>query len=443
MKIVTIKSYLIFITILSIAFTFPLQVLTLNPAMAILPYGFLASTFILPLFKNLYSLKINFKKKMGLSLALIFSYLVLVIFQTTWQVLLSVITPVEGISAIVIYVLPLFFFLYFRRIASIQEFRAALYAMALSGFLVGAYFVFDSYTMLVLGELNEYSIRAFDYSQFRAPEQALNEARISVNGRSHGLLESHTVSAFWIFLGCYASLTLLPIERKLSRLLIIFIYATMLLVGLNFTSIVGFILVMLLLELKYYYFFFHDFKKDVKKELQFLLYIFLISLIILIIINIFNKKFFQIIELNIISQLKLAIGNSKMGENTYFSGLLLSLVDITSENFSIFPLSPLIGTGFSSLGVKTADYGIVTTINTFGIPFFLFYFIGILALICRALKKISNSNFLASQVNGYLWFASAVIGYILFMEIHYSIWIAKSVLPIVFFSLAIYDKYLN
>lgn len=162
------------------------------------------------------------------------------------------ITPEQGVSSIVNFVLPVLFFIYFRTIATDQELRAVLFAILIAGFAVGVYFVYDSYSMLVLKKLNNYSLKAFEYSQFRKPGAELNEARISIGYRSHGLLENHSVTAAWIVLGSLAALTFLPKVQWKKRIMVVSLYGTLLLIGLNFTGIVGFAFVILMLEYKGY-----------------------------------------------------------------------------------------------------------------------------------------------------------------------------------------------
>ena len=104
--------------------------------------------------------------------------------------------------------------------------------------------------------------------------------------------------------------------------------------------------------------------------------------------------------------------------------------------------------GFGSFGLKKGgDIGFIESLAKFGLPYFVTLLYGICILSFRGLKEIrslrikaiSNSNMNLS----FLQFAVSFMVLILIMEIHYSVWYSKSILPFFFFSLALFDRYLN
>ncbi|MCF8186952.1 MAG: hypothetical protein K9J28_09070, partial [Sulfuritalea sp.] len=374
------------------------------------------------------------------------TYLALVFFHTSWQTALGVITPDEGVSAIVNFALPVVFFVYFHTIATEQEIRAAFIAMIVAGFAVGIYFVYDSYTLLVLKGFNEYSLKALEYEQMRAPGGELHNTRISPGNRSHGLLENHAVSAAWIALGCFAALKLLLKSQIKIRMAVIFLFGMALLIGLNFTAVLGFTFVIILIEFEGFKLFFGIISKRI---FHLLALIFassiLIILTLLILPDSIGIDMFAEISRIFDIQMKIAIGAVNTSEDyTYIGGLINSFVSLPYSMLD-FPLGILIGDGFSTFGVaKGGDYGVIDSIHRLGFPFYLCAIVGFVSLITRALKKVDLSGLIIQSASeSYLCFAITVIIYLLFSDIHYSIWPTKSLLPILFISLAIFDRYLN
>ena len=75
-----------------------------------------------------------------------------------------------------------------------------------------------------------------------------NTGRVTAFGRSHGLLEKHSVSAAWIVLGCFATLTLLPIKKTIIRMSIVIFFSIILLIAQNATACAVFAFVIFLVE---------------------------------------------------------------------------------------------------------------------------------------------------------------------------------------------------
>ena len=445
MKLVTLKSILWFSVIFLLALSFPVQVMYSSPLPALFPYivisliVFLTSLSPIGRYTGFFWQGAN--TRMNLILG---AYLFLVLFQTGWQSVLGFISVEQSLSVIVIYILPMVFFLYFTRVATDQEIRSVLLAIAWAGLVVGLYFVYDSYMMLVVGQLNDFSLRAYEYSQFRGGTADINPARISVNARSHGALEIHSISAAWISLGCFAVLTLVPRHQTWWRMIIVATYGLMLMIGLNFTGIVGFALVIFLME-------FGDIAQLRRRMSKQSLNAKVIGSGLLILIGISfvwstGDRIFELIQENLASQIDLAIGTVKLseadGQYTYFDGLMSSLLSFP-HNMLNFPFGLLVGDGFSNgFGViaKGGDYGIAETLHRFGLPFFIVIVASLIKLILRALKQMRASGTSRIPQSSYLWFAVCVTINLSFTELHYTVWNAKSILPIFFLALALYAR---
>jgi hypothetical protein len=150
----------------------------------------------------------------------------------------------------------------------------------------------------------------------------------------------------------------------------------------------------------------------------------------------------MLLNASLAGQIDLASGSTQIGNSTYFGRMIPNFYYFPYSTRD-FPLGLLIGEGFSAFGSqKGGDYGIVETIRRFGLPMFFTIIIGLIMLIRHALKQIEYRLYDSSPEASYLWFATSVIIYISFNEIHYTIWSTKSILPIIFISLAICDRYL-
>ena len=115
-----------------------------------------------------------------------------------------------------------------------------------------------------------------------------------------------------------------------------------------------------------------------------------------------------------------------------------------------FPHTLLLGDGFSTYGMpKGGDNGAIESLAKFGMPFFLTIVFGLLRLIKNGLRQIRAMS--GGQAIGtagiehgkILQFAICVTLLVLITEGHYTVWASKSILPIVFFVLALYSRYLS
>lgn len=442
LRIVNVKSNIWLIVVLLLAFSFPIQVVMSNPLPSLFPYvGFIFIILITTFYNNKKIYTFGNTRKINLMISV---YVILVIFHATWQSVFNFITFYAAISSIVIYIFPVLFYVYFSKYASEKEIRRVLIAITISGLISGMYFVYDSYSMLILGKVNDFSYKMINYTMLRAPNNYdPNLARISAYSRSHGLLESHSISAFWISISCFSMLALLPQKEILKRSLIITIFGVFLVVTLNFTSILSFIFVVIFIEFKGYYLI----KAIIEKRSLKIIAVSIITFFAVGLIFIENAgEMAGAIKKIITGQIDLLFGKTKLevgSDETFFGNFIFSFTNFLNNMLS-FPPGILIGDGFSTWGVieKGGDYGHPETLHQLGLPFYIAVIIGLFRLIKLSLNKIQILNWKIHEEGSYLYFAACMILYILITTIHYSTWSAKSVLPIFFISIAIFSRYL-
>ncbi|MBF0341440.1 MAG: hypothetical protein HQL95_10835 [Magnetococcales bacterium] len=439
-----VKLVIIVLMTISMGFSFPLQVLWRNANLALTQYFFLLILYLIE------SNRLKIKKEWhqsSLLISMIYIYIILLIFNSVWQTAFGFVKISEIGSILVNFAFPLFYFYYFNKLASDAEIRALLMTMILIGLVHGAFFAYDSYSLLVLHEKTEYSDQAYMYSQMRVTEVS---ERASVGYRSQGMLESHAITSGWIALSCFASLALIPYSRTGLRILSILVFGTMLLAGLNYTAIFCFTIIILLIECNFYTIFAGDLSWRLIRYIAIVVTVVVFFPVVLgsVIDELFDESFYDTLLDLTETQLSFIAGekeysSSYTNTDTYFGGLLLGLLAFPINTIE-YPLSLLFGDGFGSYGViKGGDYGCVETLHRFGLPFYVAIQYGLFRMIYHAVRQCYVECRINPWSNPWLWFATASIFYILLTESHYSIWISKSILPIFFLSLALYNRHLN
>lgn len=441
-RLSTVKNLLWFCVILLVALSFPIQVYTRSPYPSLLPYFLIGWIVLLP--RKRISIYVRRGKNANMNL-MVGIYMFLVLVNTTWQTALGVIRVEEGINALVVYLFPLVFYWYFSQVASEEEIRWGIAAMMVAGFIVGTYFAYDSYVKLALGQVSNYSQAAFEYSVGRAGDSAgdINEARIAAGYRSQGLLESHAVSGTWIVIGALAALTFLARNRKVLRRTVVLLFGTMVLLGLNFTSIIAYSLIMMILE-------FGGFGEARRRNSSIIGNLAAVTLIVAILAGValwaLGNDMANFILLAFTVQTNLALGTGDIDRS--FFDLVSENARTYIEHFSSYPLSLFLGDGFSTYGLpKGGDIGFIETLGRFGLPFFLAVVFCLLRLVASGLRQITaiaRARAAEGESNRSLMlqFAVGATLLILISDGHYTVWPAKSVLPIVFLVLALYGRYL-
>jgi hypothetical protein len=166
-------------------------------------------------------------------------------------------------------------------------------------------------------------------------------------------------------------------------------------------------------------------------------------------VPVFGSDLLKIMQKFIDIQYDIAVGKQAVydGSKGFFGGMMTELTSFPVNMWKKFPPGFLIGDGFSPgwKGVvdKGGDYGFIETMYRLGPPMFIIVFVGLLITVRKALKKVYLSRFFENHHSDYLQFANSVVIYLIFSELHYTIWSSKSVFPVFFLCLAIYTKYLT
>lgn len=442
LKLNTFRSYLWILVIFSLFFAFPLQVWVGSPYPSLLPYLILVAIIFLsasiPQINSGYfqSNRIN-----GTDIV-VGLYVCWVFFYTIIQLLSNVISLNEAWSGLVIFILPVTFYVYFKWFGTEQDIRCVFFAIAIAGLISGLYFCYDTYLKLALGQISPYALKAFDYVITRAGVSAEEANQFSISiGRSFGLLEKHSISGAWIVLGAVAALTILPKGRFMLRGVVILMYGSMVLIGMNCTNVIAFFIILFVA-----YFTGRAVQHQIVTKIAggLILTLSLILFVSIIVLCFTGNSFLDNIIEIYIDQSNLLFG---IGERNN------SFITIMGRNFNGFwqhidehPYVFLFGDGFSTKGmIKGGDIGWVESCALFGVPMFLLIVIGLVNLVCAARKQLKKINKFAGSspeetIARRLQFGISVILLILVNDGHYTIWSKKSILPILFFALALLGR---
>jgi hypothetical protein len=438
----TVKNLLLFCTVVLLALSFPIQVLTQSPYPSLLPYLLIGLIVLLP--KTRRAIPLDRRENSSMNL-MVNTYVFIVVLNAAWQTLFGVIRFDEGISAVVVYILPVVFYWYFLRVASEEEVRWSLSAMVVAGVIVGIYFAYDSYIKLALGQVSDFSQAAFEYSVNRAGGDTgdTNDARIAVGYRGFGLLESHSVSGAWIVIGALAALTFVPRSSRALRLAVILSFGTMVLLGLNFTAIIAFSIIVFVLEIS-------SPRTARGRNVSIIGSLASVGLVAAILTGVallaLGDEMTEFIMKSFSFQTALALGTGDVDKS--FVDLIVEHLREYYLHIATFPYSLLLGDGVSTFGIpKGSDIGLVETAAKLGLPYFMLLMICLGKLIATGLHKIKDagggrpSGDLTVLDRGSLFqFVVGVTLLVVIMDIHYSVWPAKSILPVVFFALALYGR---
>ncbi len=438
-----IFTFFLCLSVISIPMSFPLQVLFIEPYMALLPYLFLfiALLFILPIY-NIY--KLNFL--IFSTPNILFFFILFVLFNQTIQFAFNFIELNEFISSILFLSLPILFYLPFRFYLNKHNFRLILIFLIAAGFINAVFYIFDTVSRFIFFEITSYSQLAFDYSIEQQEITNLddaNTARISTLSRSHGLMPSHTISSFWIMVSYFALMTLRNF-KNFEKIVLTAIYFCILLVCMNFSSIIIF---MFLAFFIYFDFFKLLFLRIAFTNLIFIFFgiFFLIALITFILINNENPLIKYFIDI-VIFQINLLFDTGGFRLENMSTGTEATFSQQYFENFLAYigalieyPMTIIIGTGFSGTIIGYGgDTGIIETLAKFGPLMFIIFMFAYLRIIILSIKKMQLTK--NEAVRNKFKFIISIMLSILIYEFHYSIWDQKYVFPLIIFAVAMFDS---
>lgn len=443
--------FLWFAAIVSTAFTFYLQVTLNDPYMALLPYVFLGVTLIFDGSRFLNrSLTLIFRQ-----IKVIDAWVLSFILLTLGKILLSNMlgaSITEVGRNIFLFLMPVVAYFFIATTRNDRIIRAFLCAVAISGLIAGIFFAYESFSKFVLLEIPEFQLKANQYSRDRMvaignDAEYGNIARLSLQYRAQGLMTAHRATATWVAVGSFAALTLFVGSglRRL-RLLILLVGTSLLIVGLNFTSIMAFLLTCLLII--------NEGAVTMKRGQLFLSKTRLSRLMIatgfIVMFALFGATnthpMVETIIDGITKQLRFIFMDHEALNVSYLELTLQNIREYLT-NIVDYPLALLFGGIPITMEVYTSrggDTGFLDSISIIGLPLYMAAVVGILLMVKKfwmLRKRIRSGQPVNESELANLQFAMATLLFILIMDGHYNVWMDKSVSILVFVALGLVRRH--
>lgn len=416
------------------AFAFPLQVYTNSTAPVLFPHIILVLILFLDFYSKGFRLpRLKYVKMSAIGI-LISIYTVSFLINSAWQTLLTFISLQEMLSIWINYIPPIFCYWYFAKYAADSEINAFATGMMIAGIAIGIDFAYDSYSKLTTGKVRDYAQKAYEYSQMRSGDDEVSNSRINAYYRSFGLLENHAVSAAWIAIGSFSTFFIGRKIKTLLKTVVVIFFAMLILISLNFTTILCYTIVFLILHTA-------TLRSAGNFVRSMLAIIAIIGVVVFLAFLITGPLFFEIMSENITNQLALLfnVGDLRVNHSDIIARYPFK------EYIMQYPISIFVGDGFSSFGLgKGGDIGFFETMARLGLPFFVVVIVSCGITTWAIIKQVIYDGRLLTSVlltkKESVRFAGSLFLFIFLCDIHYSIWVAKSIQPVLFFGLAMIDK---
>jgi hypothetical protein len=456
---------LLIIAVLLLAFAFPFQVLASSPFPSLLPYAVLGLAFVIRIRAEYREFSGIAIKRLTLVDLWVCLYGFLLLVHLGYNLAIGSVGLTELGSVLVNYFIPLLFYWYFRLFPNEEILRSVMIGIVIASVIIAIYSVVHAFlkmlywpttststpnSVALFNMLEWFQHAAAEYSRLRVNEgDAFSKNLMRYYGpRSSGLLESHSVSAAWIAFGMFAALGLIGLLRRpWLGLLIGSIFLAMLLIFQYYTAIFAATISLLVIFLSLHgslwlaltkikpNFIFENLGDKCKKYR-------LISVFILLMLFGFvfavsaHKNYLANIGVMLSIQLDLVFGSRG------YVILAFGKFHEYMHYIESFPYVALVGDG---MGIyypysfdKGSDIGVVESMARLGIPMLVPVLAAVMTLVYRMLlRKEASSQLNNQKPDGLLAFAVGIIVYVVINEVHYSIWPAKSILPILMMVCAI------
>lgn len=239
----TYSATLVSLTFLLLPFSFALQVTFGSEWLGALPYLFLLASFV-ALLPHLLG------RRQGRSIALLRSptdQLVLAaLLATSFLVVLQVTrdhaSAVESGRTVLIYLLPIWAYVYVTRLADDDALKLLLLSIAVSSVIVSVFWVYETYTKGVLGNINWFELQTFNYIKYRNhfDDAGVNVSVIAPYSRAYGLQDRYTTTGALVAIGALALVARWPRMIFEGKVTVLLLATVVLYLGMATLSLISF-----------------------------------------------------------------------------------------------------------------------------------------------------------------------------------------------------------
>jgi len=427
-----VRFFSIFI-IISAASSFLLQLIMNSKLGAVFPYIFMIIGFLL-VKRSKYSDLPGEKATLAVGVIFLYAWLIIIKIVINYYHIGSLHTSAADVFN---YLLPIMVYFYYLRISRWDNETSLLIGLVISGIYASIFFVYDSLYRILNNEVPEFARMAFQYSMDmmgRAADE-MNPVRIAPTARAMGIMTSHSMSATWISFGAFAAFTLL--KGKYFNTIFL-VTASLLLIGLNYTGIVAFLAVTFLCYSENTFGRIHNkihLRKSVFKRK---LYLMAFIVAALLLVSLRFKTVSDRIFTSVTTQTKFILDEGPQVEHSYLDLIgknIILFIKIRSTEIAQFAIGNI--PSANSNWLVGGDIGFLDSISLLGFPFW-FLLISIFAWVF--IKWYLNKGDLLSSINNTdsidrKRFLISVILFLLIMDLHYSVWMNKSIQIVLFASL--------
>jgi hypothetical protein len=432
-SIKTLAELLCFLLPFGIGLSFPLQVVFNNPLAALTQLGIIILIVGVTSFRrSIRDKDANYRDSSVHWAVVVFLFLGLAIVNllVSW-IAFSDSHNVDLLPPIFLIVQASLMYLFFSRMATVREIECFYAGIVVMGFLSGLFFCLESFSKLALDRVFDYSLMAFEYTQaslgLSEGDFGQNEFRIDTNYRSFGLLERHSASAAWMIFGYFAYLHLATNTKNQSNAFYVTI-VTLLFVQ-NFTAIITFLMLT------------YSFRLIQVRTSNII--IILVSLSLISIARIESADIYRESIVSIFtSQILFLIEGQSDAEITLFRILGAEAARFIDEIYER-PYQLIFGYGLGTNPYYggSGDLGLAETAMRVGLPLLIFIAWKMAGLWWSVVKSRTSYGRVDGGFGSRLPLTcSGLLLTICIMELHYSIWLYKSVFGILLFALAMAGK---
>ncbi len=446
-----------FFTAILIAASFPLQVFFGSPLPSLLPYVLLsaavASRITHPQMRK--PIREGYSGTDGLILAYVF----LILLHMLFHVFDAEIINLQGLLANAAnFLLPVGFYLYFRYFG-LGDLRALMSGVLVASLVIGGVSAFHSYEkMNILGPqilnspeipvivlegepcvrkpngtstlydlVEHYQWKAAEYSKVRSnqDESSLCKSFRFSSGRTGGLLENHAVNAVWTGLGMLAALVVNLGLYGWMRIAVVLTIGGFLVLSQYYTGIFAFCLVTLMILVRHLHITF------AWRNIHDGVILFGVCLVVCFFVLMLKPEIVLVLNLLTTERIEMLV-------NGYWQTIFVGKFQDWMAWVLHFPAGLFIGDG---LGIyypysfnKGGDIGLIESLAKLGLPFCAFFVLWVASRVRGTWRMVKNTTASDDLNNGFYYLCLILL--IAINEIHYSVWSAKAVLPLLFVAIA-------
>ena len=402
--------------IVFIGFAFPIQVILNNELFGLTGYVL----FFLLVMVKLYSSSLRFRV-LGFNAVDfgVFYYVLHFAAHAIYQLFFGIVSISDLIRQMMIYLLPVFFYFYFSRIARLSDFDAVLKGLIVVGLVSSLYVIYDTILRFIFDRVDPYQIMALDYSAVKAnvsyiSKETMNVARISPGFPTFGLMAKHSVSTAWIGIAGFVLMRFFE-NSLLKRNQVILVIFFVLLLHMYVTAIIIFGVTVAIVELGVV-------EKFIRRKMDLtVLALFLILFVISAVSTIFfPSQISDGIAENMAVIPALLFGDSSQSYSGFLGSTFSLLID---------PFVWVFGSGYTNQEIlaRGGDIGFFDSTVIYG----AFYWIVLIWVLYKGIYASMNHQKILFNV----------LFFMLFMDAHYSVWTDKSLLVVFFIFLGLFRQW--